>query len=212
MNNQYSDALTSDAAKVLYELISTAKFLRNFVFVGGSALAMYLRHRKSEDLDFFTWDKEQFNKRQILQYIDRFNEKEILNEDADILDLRLNTTKVTFFNAGWKFLKPDTINNFNIASLEAIASMKIHVLFLRAKYRDYYDLYFLTKKIGVKNIFTMAKNAIPGLTLKLFCMALLYIDDIEDDSIAHLEPVEVISKKEIRNFLQECLLKEGLLL
>ncbi|MDH7553197.1 MAG: nucleotidyl transferase AbiEii/AbiGii toxin family protein [Spirochaetota bacterium] len=212
MNNQYSDALTSDAAKVLYELISTAKFLRNFVFVGGSALAMYLRHRKSEDLDFFTWDKEQFNKRQILQYIDRFNEKEILNEDADILDLRLNTTKVTFFNAGWKFLKPDTINNFNIASLEAIASMKIHVLFLRAKYRDYYDLYFLTKKIGVKNIFTMAKNAIPGLTLKLFCMALLYIDDIEDDSIAHLEPVEVISKKEIRNFLQDCLLKEGLLL
>ncbi|HOJ27971.1 MAG TPA: nucleotidyl transferase AbiEii/AbiGii toxin family protein [Spirochaetota bacterium] len=212
MNNQYSDALTSDAAKVLYELISTAKFLRNFVFVGGSALAMYLHHRKSEDLDFFTWDKEQFNKRQILQYIDRFNEKEILNEDADILDLRLNTTKVTFFNAGWKFLKPDTINNFNIASLEAIASMKIHVLFLRAKYRDYYDLYFITKKIGVKNIFNMAKNAIPGLTLKLFCMALLYIDDIEDDSIAHLEPVEVISKKEIRNFLQECLLKEGLLL
>ncbi|MEW6527278.1 MAG: nucleotidyl transferase AbiEii/AbiGii toxin family protein [Spirochaetota bacterium] len=212
MKNQYSDALTSDAAKVLNELISTADFLRNFVFVGGSALALYLNHRKSEDLDFFTWDKEQFNKRQILQYIDRFNEKEILNEDADIIDLRLTTTKVTFFNAGWKFLKPDTITKFNIASLEAITSMKIHVLFLRAKYRDYYDLYFLTKKLGVKNIFHTAKNVIPGLTLKLFCMALLYIDDIEDDSIAHLEPVEVISKKEIRNFLQECLIKDGLLL
>ena len=34
---------------------------------------------------------------------------------------------------------------FNLASLEAIAAMKINVLFLRAKYRDYYDLGTRTK-------------------------------------------------------------------
>lgn len=42
-------------------------------------------------------------------------------------------------------------------------------------------------------------------------MAILYIDDIADDSIAHLEPAENISKKQIRDFLQEALIREGLL-
>ncbi len=42
-----------------------------------------------------------------------------------------------------------------------------------------------------------------GLTYKLFNIALLYIDDIEDDSIAHLDPIENLSKKEIRQFFEK---------
>lgn len=38
------------------------------------------------------------------------------------------------------------------------------------------------------------------------------VDDIGDDSIAHLDPVVVISKKAIRDFLQQSLVTEGLLL
>jgi hypothetical protein len=38
--------------EVLKTLIKD-KYLSNFVLVGGSALAMHFKHRKSEDLDFF---------------------------------------------------------------------------------------------------------------------------------------------------------------
>ncbi|MEF3192501.1 MAG: hypothetical protein K6347_08185, partial [Campylobacterales bacterium] len=80
---------------------------------------------------------------------------------------------------------------------------KVNALFLRAKYRDYYDLYFLAKEaMSLKEIFRCGEEVVEGLTYKLFVAALLYIDDIEDDNIDHLEPKEKISKKEMRDFFQ----------
>ena len=82
--------------------------------------------------------------------------------------------------------------------------MKVNTLFLRAKFRDYYDLYFLVKeKMGIKKVFECSKNIIQGISFKLFCIALVYIDDIEDDNILHLDPKINIAKEEIREFFEE---------
>ena len=137
------------------------------------------------------------------EHIKRFQQKEILNETNDQIDLLINGVKVTFFEAKWSFLRPTQADKFNLASLEAIAAMKVNVLFLRATYRDYYDLYFLAQELGVRKIFDLSKDVVPGLTYKLFCTALLYIDDIADEHISHLKPKENISKKEIRSFLEK---------
>ena len=115
----------------------------------------------------------------------------------------LNGVKVTFFDAQWEFFRPARVETVNIASLEAIAAMKVNVLFLRATYRDYYDLYFLSQVMGLPKIFELAHNVIPGLTYKLFCTALVYIDDITDDTIAHLSPAEQISKHAIRAYFEK---------
>lgn len=128
----------------------------------------------------------------------------ILNESDEQLDLLINGVKVTFFNARWSFLQPVETRSLNIATLEAIAAMKVHVLFLRAKYRDYYDLFFLASRVmGIKELFNCAREVVPGLTMKLLCVALTYIDDIDDDSIDHLEPVSQLSKEEIRNYFEK---------
>ena len=77
-------------------------------------------------------------------------------------------------------------------------------MFLRAKYRDYYDLYFLVKSgMGLREIFNCSQDIVEGITFKLFIIALVYIDDIEDDNIGYLEPKEIISKEKIRDFFQE---------
>src|SRR5690554_1173091 len=46
------DYLLDKTGKVLHRLVETAPFLSNYAFVGGSAVALHLRHRLSEDLDF----------------------------------------------------------------------------------------------------------------------------------------------------------------
>ncbi len=200
---QNFDCLLDNTRDILTELTETAPFLASYSLVGGSALSLYLCHRKSEDLDFFTYG-DTFDRREILEYIQRFKNFEVLNDNSDQLDLLLEGVKVTFFNARWNFLKPTQISPLNIASLESIAAMKTNVLFLRAKYRDYYDLYFLAKKVmGLREIFTCAQPVVSGLTFKLFSIALLFIDDIEDDSIDHLDPVNKLSKKEIRHFFEK---------
>ena len=194
--------LLPNTRALLLKMIDECDFLDKYVLVGGSALTLHLCHRKSEDLDFFTY-ADSFDKQEIFQYIKEFENKEILNQTDEQVDLLLNGVKVTFFNAKWSFLKPKKIEKFNLSSLESIAAMKINVLFLRAKYRDYYDIYFLVKKsMSLKKIFECSLDVLDGINFKLFSVALLYTDDIEDDNIEYLEPIEVLTKEKIRDFFQ----------
>ena len=103
------------------------------------------------------------------------------------------------------YFKPPALPEVDdLASIESIASMKVNVLFLRAKFRDYYDLYFLVKKgMSVKKIFESSLHILDGINFKLFAVALVYIDDIEDDNIEYLEPIETLDKIAIRDFFQK---------
>ena len=187
---------------LLLKMINECSFLEKYVLVGGSALAIHLCHRKSEDLDFFTYD-DSFDKKEIFDFIQNFENKEILYQSNEQIDVLLDGVKVTFFNAKWEFLKPKKSKKFNLASIESISAMKVNVIFLRAKYRDYYDLYFLVKEgMSLKEIFEHSQNIVEGINFKLFAIALLYIDDIEDDIIDYLDPKERISKEKIRDFFQ----------
>lgn len=189
--------------ELLLGMVESCDFLHKYVLVGGSALTLHICHRKSEDLDFFTYD-DSFDKKEILDFIKSFDSKEVINQTDEQMDLLLDGVKVTFFNAKWSFLKPQRIDRFNLASLEQVAAMKVNVLFLRAKYRDYYDLYFLAKEcMNIKKIFEVSVSIVEGVTFKLFAVALVYIDDIEDDNIDYLEPMEKIKKEEIRDFFQK---------
>ena len=146
-------------------MIKECHFLEKYVLVGGSALALHLCHRKSEDLNFFTYGRG-LEKEEIFKFIQNFKNKEILNQSNEQIDLLLDGVKVTFFDAKWEFLKPTKTEKFN-----------------------------LTKKMNLTKIFENSKDIIEGIDFKLFAVALLYIDDIEDDNITYLEPIEIISKE-----------------
>ena len=197
------DCLFPKTKSLLIEMIDSCTFLDKYVLVGGSALTLHLCHRKSEDLDFFTY-ADNFDKEEIFDFIKRFKDKEILNQTDEQIDLLLNGVKVTFFNAQRSFFKPETCSRFNIATLKQAAAMKVNALFLRAKFRDYYDVYFLIKDVmNLREMFQYSKNIVDGITYKLFVTALLYIDDIEDDDISHLQPKEKIGKEKIRDFFEK---------
>ena len=196
------NCLLPKTKEVLEKVVANCPFLDKYVLVGGSALTLHLCHRKSEDLHFFTFGND-FLKEEILGFIKIFEQKEIINQTNEQIDLLLDGVKVTFFNAKWSFLKPTNKSNLNLATLEQIAAMKVNVLFLRAKYRDYYDLYFLVKEnMSLREIFKASEHIAEGITYKLFITALLYIDDIEDDDISYLEPKEKLGKVQIRDFFQ----------
>lgn len=200
--------LLDNTQKVLKDLTQN-EYMKNFVLVGGSALALHLHHRLSEDLDFFTYD-DTFDAKKIKEAVEIFESKEIVNISDEQIDIFLDGVKVTFFNAKWKFLKPQNIQNFNVASLEQIAIMKTNTLFLRAKYRDYYDLYFLAHHFSLRQIFELSRDILNGINFKIFITALTFIDDIEDEKLDYLKPVKKLSLKEIRDFFEEKIKEEFL--
>ena len=56
--------------------------------------------------------------------------------------------------------------------------------------------------MSLREMFEYSQNILEGINFKLFAVALLYIDDIEDDNIEYLEPKESISKEKIRDYFQ----------
>ena len=113
------NCLLPKTKEVLLQIVESCNFLDKYVLVGGSALTLHLCHRKSEDLDFFTYE-DKLDFKEILEYIKRFEKKEILNQTNEQIDLLLDGVKVTFFNAKWSFLKPFENQKLNIASIEQI--------------------------------------------------------------------------------------------
>jgi len=76
--------------------------------------------------------------------------------------------------------------------------MKINTLFLRAKFRDYYDLYVLNKeKFNIQQLYKIAQAYVPAINTRLFQTALIFVDDIDDDNITHLNPKYNVSKQKI---------------
>ena len=160
-------------------------------------MSVRLCHRLSEDLDFFTYSNN-FNKERIFEFF-RGKNHEIINDNHSQIDLIYQGVKITFFNANWNFLQPSNTADasLKVASLPQLAGMKVHTLFLRATYRDYYDLYVLSLKMSLDELYHNALMILDGLNYKLFSMALIYVDDIADDDISHLRPAHMISKQDI---------------
>ena len=188
-------------------------FLENFVLVGGSALALRLEHRQSEDLDFFT-HKDWFDKSRILSISNLFTDYKILLNGKEQIDLLCNKVKLSFMNASsnpvWRFLSPQTdseenkIGGINIATIDQLAAMKVHVLFLRSLFRDYYDNYVLSKyHIGLERIYNNASKFIPGMSFRLFSTALTYTAGIKDENINYLKPKYKVTKSEIQAYFEK---------
>lgn len=199
----------SKQTREIFDLIDQFGFIENFTLVGGSGLAYYLNHRLSEDLDYFTWEAT-LNKNLIDQFLDTISKNyqiKILNQSATEIDLLIENTKITFFANNWQELKLNRqkiFQNTYIGNIELLTAMKVNTLSMRAKFRDYYDLFVLSKeKYTIKEMFEISKKKMPGLTKKIFAMQISYVEDIDDESIQHLSPKYNVTLSEIHKYFEQ---------
>jgi hypothetical protein len=202
--------LLPDTAQVLQSL-AAMPLLERYSFVGGSALAVYLGHRKSEDIDLFTWDKE-LPPLEIAQDLQRlgFDSIQIIDLSPQQTDFVIDGVKVTFFANGWDILKnrANILQHLYVADMETLTAMKVNTLFLRAKYRDYYDLYCISKQcFSLEQIFQMASSNMSNLSKTLFQRALIFVDDIIDEDVRHLEIKEKVTVQKIAQHFQKEIVK-----
>jgi predicted nucleotidyltransferase component of viral defense system len=208
------DFLLPATREVLGKLAGCS-FLEQFALVGGSGLALYLQHRLSEDLDFFSWQKE-LDTTGILEALDGAfgTDFQILQQTEKQLDLSIRGVKTTFFAKG-KPLSADARillhGRVYVAQLDVITQMKLGTLFQRAKYRDYYDLYALNREAySIQELYGFAATYIHAINPRLFQMAVTYTNDIQDESTDYLQLKYKIGKAEIGHWFEKAV-KEWLI-
>ena len=124
------------------ELIHTPQ---HFVLYGGTALALRLMHRSSEDFDFFS--NHSFAPDLLRKAIPYLHDAEMSQFEANTLTAivdRTSPVKVSFFGglALNRIHDPDvtTDNGIQVASLLDVAATKLATIQQRAQARDYEDI------------------------------------------------------------------------
>lgn len=129
---------------------------KNFFFTGGTALAeFYLRHRLSEDLDFFS--EKEINKKSTLAFLKRISPKlsiktfeveESFGIQICLLKFSQNETlKVDFTYYPFPPIEKWTqFGELRVASLYDIAVDKLQTICSKPRPRDYIDFYFIFKE------------------------------------------------------------------
>ncbi len=149
--------LTKEQQIILSE-ISKNPFFNDFYFTGGTALsAFYLKHRYSEDLDFFSENK--FDSHRVENIIDGLSKKykfEYTSEFIEVVQIfmlkfkNLDPVKVDFAYYPYRRIeKVVIIDDIKVDSLLDIAVNKLHTITQRTTVKDFVDLYFLLQKFGM---------------------------------------------------------------
>lgn len=195
--------------RAVFEKLSHSSFMNKYTLIGGTALSLQIKHRLSEDLDFI-YDKDQLNTPTIKRNIHKlFPNYRIIKQDYNYqIDFIINETKVTFFSKGAVLINFNVAEyafrykKINIATIDIIAVLKLGAIAQRHTIRDYYDLYFICNYYtNLKTIIQQTKTLLPHLSPITYSETLIYTNDIEEHSISnHLNPKEIISKKDIAEY------------
>lgn len=199
--------------EAIIEQVGQLECIKPYILCGGTALAIQIGHRKSEDLDFMMWRKSKTEKPEV-----NWNaiERELKEKIGEIENFNmLGFDQVEFVVKGVKFsffvsdnLSPvtapiDYIGNIRLADIESIMAMKIEVMLRRMKFRDYYDIYCILQEgysiyKGIEKALKLSRHR---LSSKNIIVMLLGGQFFPDDNFVTLEPKYDVTKEQIRDYI-----------
>lgn len=158
-----------------------AQFRREYYLVGGTAIALYLGHRRSIDFDLFKPSAIN-HKRNLDKIADASFPHTVTRRVAEQMNLIVNDVKLTFFQYPFPVEPTAKFETyFRLPSLLQLAAMKAYALGRRSKWKDYVDLYFLLRDhFTIADITDCATRLFGELfSEKMFRSQLCYFDDID---------------------------------
>jgi predicted nucleotidyltransferase component of viral defense system len=184
-------------------LLKGSPEVSKFYLAGGTALALHLGHRYSKDFDFFT--EKPFKVENLLKGLQRRGKCQDIRKAWRTLFLKFDSILCSFIFYKYPLLDLPTATpwGFGIVSVREIGAMKVMAIGDRGRKRDFVDLYFIARDLGLENVWQdfETKYAGTGYDSYHFLRALTYFADAETD-----EMPEMISKatwKDVTKFFEK---------
>jgi predicted nucleotidyltransferase component of viral defense system len=195
------EALTDEGKEIFTKL----KPPQDFYLAGGTALALQIGHRISQDFDFFS---QKPIKAGLLRTVEKWFGKSKLSvsvNNTDELTLFVDGVKITFLCYPFPVLrKLKTFQSLQLLSVEEIAATKAYTIGRRGSYKDYVDLYsVLTDDYTTleRIMYLAAKKYRETFSDRLFLEQLVYWKDLEYDKIVFLH--KTLNKQQIQKFFEK---------
>ena len=209
--------IISSLQKTILQNFGAVKDSEEFYLTGGTALSQfYLKHRRSEDLDFFTaipdiilpfsFSLEQHLKSQGLSVrrqrgLNSFVELQA-GRGKELTIIHLAQDAAFRFEPAKQFPEYPQVR---IDNLVDIASNKLLALFGRAALRDFIDVYFLVNKHGFSpdQLVELARKKDPGFDLYWLGVAFERIRQFNQDSVDMLLLVHPVEFAQLAAFFNQ---------
>ena len=158
---------------------------RGLYLVGGTALAFYLGHRTSADLDLFGLERD-VDFAAFKRLARKHTDVRVVRETDAVLKLRIGSVPVDIVRYPYPPLeKPKPgIAGFPVASLRDIAAMKLSAISTRGIRRDFWDLdEILKSSLSLKDALLAYRKRFKRAESDLYHVirSLTFFDDAEKD-------------------------------
>lgn len=194
----------------VFSSVAHSKLAKQFYFTGGTALSVfYLKHRESEDLDFFS--EEDFSNEPVIDLMSQISQKlnlrYIFNQKykSRIFELKNREDtllKVDFNHYPYKRVEKGTEREgVTIDSLRDIAGNKLLTINQRNTIKDFVDLYFLLKDHFTIWDLLYVVEAKFRMQLDLFMVSSDFLKVEEFDFLPKM--LVPLSNKELSSFFRE---------
>ena len=180
-------------------------FSDDFGLVGGTAIAILIGHRESIDFDLFT--EKPFDNQKISNRIKEKEEiEQILVDSKEEFTIVIKGVKITFLYYPYNIRFDEKFErNIKLPNILTLGAMKAYALGRRAKWKDYVDLYFITKKYnGIGKIVEKAREIFgKEFNEKIFRAQLAYFEDIDfSEKVIYVKNLET-GEETIKEWLQK---------
>ncbi|MBU4268202.1 MAG: nucleotidyl transferase AbiEii/AbiGii toxin family protein [Acidobacteria bacterium] len=187
------------------ELLALVRnFKPEFFLVGGTAIALHIGHRRSNDFDLFK--NGELRHKKILDTVKTHGfPVQVTRRVSEQLNLTISGVKFTFFDYPFP-IKPVCVfeNVIELPDILTLAAMKAYALSRRSKWKDYVDLYFIIRHHHSIAEISAKAGAIFGelFSEKMFRAQLSFFEDIDfTEPLEYLPPA--VPETVIREFLVE---------
>lgn len=186
----HPEILTRVQKEVLRELGSFATGHYGFRLAGGTALAIYMGHRKSEDFDWFT-EKPIRDAYGLAREIEERGFQWTTDEvDRGTLHGRIQGIRVTFLEFRYPLLAEPTVwDDFHthLLSLDDIACMKLSAIAQRGARKDFIDLYALLESHrDLPNLIDLYRRKFEMDDIGHLLYSLSYFEDAEREPMPEM--------------------------
>ncbi|MFO7852393.1 MAG: nucleotidyl transferase AbiEii/AbiGii toxin family protein [Bacteroidota bacterium] len=193
----------------LIRSLQSRDYLQGFYLADGTALSLYLAHRKSIDVDLFS--DFSFDTAQVIENLQQHYPLQIYSTSVNTIKGNIKNVNVDIIAHRYPLLgDPSEVDEIRILSLPDIIAMKLNAVSVSGqRSKDFIDIYFILKN---------SKYSLPDM-LKFYRMkysqegymhvlkSLIYFDDVDlaDWPVIILE--QNLKWPDVRSFIEKEVMK-----
>ena len=199
------EGCVSERLLTLLRKLEKEAVFKEYFFVGGTALALQMGHRISDDIDLFTQKELQIS--EITKYLKQHHSRkyQLLNSQNMIYQVMIDGIKVDFVHHPFELVEAAYHDNkITYLGKKDIAAMKLHAIETNgSRAKDFVDIFFLLKEIPLEKMFDYYRIKYATDNIFNAKRSLSFFGDVQAES---WKEVRIIQEKTTEDVIKKTIL------